>query len=338
MNPLTIGSLTFPNRIFFAPLAGISDFPFRKMALKYKPGCLFCEMVSIEALIRNDRKTYSMLDFSPDMHPIGAQLVGADPKGAREAAKIVEDLGFDLVDLNCGCPVNKVVGGGGGSALLKTPSLIGDIIKEMKDAVHIPVTVKARVGWDEKSVQIEELVRIAEDAGASIITIHGRTRKQAYTGGVNLEWIRRAKAAASTIKVFGNGDVFSPEAALEMLQVTKVDGLLLARGTFGSPWLVEDILCRLAGQPVAQKSLLDARDELLAHFEYIFSHFPEKKAILDMRRIGGWYIKRLKGTKFFRQALARSTSKEEIRTLITSFSLEEESLVDAEQLPPDTTD
>jgi tRNA-dihydrouridine synthase B len=338
MTPLTIGSCTFQNRIFIAPLAGISDFPFRQMALKYKPGCLFCEMVSIEALVRADRDTYSMLEFSPDQHPIGAQLVGANPKKARTAAKIIEDLGFDLVDLNCGCPVNKVVGDGGGSALLKTPRAIGDIIKEMKDATKIPVTVKVRAGWDEKSVHIEELVQIAEEAGASIITVHGRTRKQAYSGKVNLEWISRAKKAARKILVFGNGDIFSPQKAKEMLEATGVDGILLARGTFGAPWLIEDIQLLLQEKALPRRSLLASRDELLRHFEYVFSHFPEKKALLDMRRIGSWYIKRLRGTKLFRQTLVKCTSKEEIYTLICSFPFEEEPLHDADEFPPEKAD
>ncbi len=226
--PFFIGSVELPNNILYAPLAGCSDLPFRRMSCRYRPGIVYCEMVKIDALVRNDANTYRLLDYDADMHPIGAQLCGSKPKLVAEAARIVEDLGFDVIDFNCGCPVDKVTKDGSGSGMLKTPDLIGEMLSTMIGAVKIPVTVKIRAGWDDSTINAVEITRIAERAGAKAITIHGRTREQGYKGKANWDYIKACKDAAREILVIGNGDVFDPESALRIFAHTQCDAVLIS--------------------------------------------------------------------------------------------------------------
>lgn len=321
--PFKLGKLTLPNNVFYAPLAGCSDFPFRQMSAKYKPGLIYCEMVKMDALIRNDVGTFHILDYETDMHPIGGQICGSKPEIAGKAAKIVEDLGFDVVDLNCGCPVDKVTKDGSGSGMLKTPRLIGDVIANMVAAVKIPVTVKIRAGWDNSTINAEEIVRIAESAGASAICIHARTRQQGYKGPAHWDWIRAAKQAAKNIIVIGNGDLFSPQAAHEMFTQTGCDALLVARGTMGQPWIVEDILRSLENLPPVERTKEDCRSALLEHFEHTIRYHHPRRAVVDMRRVGCWYLKKSAGTRNFREKISRAASLEEVRELITHFPIEE---------------
>lgn len=317
------GKLVLPSNIFCAPLAGCSDLPFRRMTGKYQPGLIYCEMVKMEALIRSDSHTFQLLDYETEMHPIGGQICGSNPAIAGECAKIIEDLGFDVVDLNCGCPVDKVTKDGSGSGLLKTPELIGDILTNMIAAVKIPVTLKIRAGWDEKSINAAAITRIAEEAGATAICIHGRTREQGYKGPANWDYIKACKEVANQIIVIGNGDIVDAESGARMFQETGCDAILLSRGTFGQPWIIEDIYRRLEGQPAKERSGLDYRDSLLEHFKHVLSYRSERKAILEMRRIGCWYLKNAVGVKSFREALNRSKSTEEIGALLQSFPWEE---------------
>jgi tRNA-dihydrouridine synthase B len=323
---MKIGSVELPNNILFAPLAGCSDLPYRQMACRYRPGIVYCEMVKIDALVRHDPHTYKLLDYTPDMHPIGAQICGSKPHLIRDAAQIIEGLGFDIIDLNCGCPVDKVTKDGSGSGLLKTPDLIGEIISEMTAAVKIPVTVKIRVGWDEAHINATEVTRIAESAGAKAITVHGRTRAQAYKGPAVWKHIRDCKQAAKNILVIGNGDLFDVSSAEEMLSTTHCDGLLIARGAMGQPWIVEDILRSRQGLPPIERTVLDIKEALLAHFELIVRYQPERQALLDMRRVGCWYLKRLDGVKPLRIQINRSKSTRESFQAIEDFPWAEASL------------
>jgi nifR3 family TIM-barrel protein len=280
-------------------------------------------MVKMDAIVRSNGSSFRMLHYSADMHPIGAQLCGSNPKLAATAAKIIEDMGFDILDLNCGCPVDKVIQDGSGSGLLRTPTRIGDILANMIASVRIPVSVKVRVGWDDDHIIVEDLVRMAELAGASAITVHGRTRKQGYSGEANLEWIRAAKKQARVIKVIGNGDIFSAPAALRMLKETECDGVLLARGGIGQPWLADDI-CRLEkALSVPSRSPDERRAALLDHFEATLAYGNDHQAIADMRRVGCSYIGRLQGARHFREAFSRASSIQELRELIQSIPMEE---------------
>lgn len=321
-SPFQLGSLLLPNNIFYAPLAGCSDFPFRQMTAKYGPGLIFCEMVKMDALVRHDQNTFHILDYAKEMHPIAAQLCGSKPEIAGKAARIVEELGFDSIDLNCGCPVDKVTKDGSGSGMLKTPNLIGDVLSNMVAAVKIPVTVKIRAGWDEESIIAPFVTEIAEKAGAKAICIHGRTRKQGYKGPANWDYIKECKQVARTIKVIGNGDVVDGPSAERMFAYTGCDAVLVARGTMGQPWVIEDIIDYLTAKESRVRTLEDCRQGLLEHFYHIVDYQTPRKVVVDMRRIGCWYFKKAAGTRGFREAISRASDPKVIEELIHNFSLE----------------
>lgn len=319
VRPISLGKLKLPRNIFYAPLAGCSDFPFRKMSARYGKGLIYCEMVKMDALVRYDTGTFHILDYSHDMHPIGAQICGSNPLIAAQAARIVEDLGFDVIDLNCGCPVDKVTKDGSGSGLLKDPRRIGDIIANMVAAVSIPVTVKIRAGWDENSLVHEQIVQIAEQAGAKAICLHARTRVQAYTGSAKWEWIRQAKNAAKNILVIGNGDLFTPQAALDMFQTTGCDAVLISRGTLGQPWIAQDIEELANGQTVSERTIEQKKEALKEHFDAMVSYGSDRRTVIDMRRVGCWYLTKSQHTKNFREAISHASTIDECRAIIDAF-------------------
>lgn len=314
--PFFLGKLKLSSNIWYAPLAGCSDYPFRQLVNHFRPGLFFCEMVKIDALVRSDKTTLRMLDFDPSMHPIGAQICGTKPDLARQAARMVEEMGFDVLDLNCGCPVDKVTKDGSGSGMLKNPELIGEILSACKSAVSIPLTVKIRAGWDDDSIVVEDVVKIAEEAGAVAITVHGRTREQAYRGPANWEYIKRAKNAAKNILVIGNGDLYDGPSVEKMHQETGCDGFLIARGTMGTPWALQQIEEYFAGKTPSEFSVIEW---MRKHYTYIAAYQPERQAILDMRRVGCWYAKQLKGARHFRGQISQATSLEEVERLLVQL-------------------
>ncbi len=318
-----LGKLKLPNRIFYAPLAGCSDYPFRKMSAKYSPGLMHCEMVKMEALVRYDIHTFHMLDYCAGMHPIAAQLCGSNPALAAQSARIIEDLGFDVVDLNCGCPVDKVTKDGSGSGMLKTPDLIGEVVANMVAAVKIPVTVKIRAGWDEKQINAAEIVKIAEKAGAVSICVHGRTRAQGYRGPANWDYIKACKEAATTIKVVGNGDVIDGPSARRLFEYTGCDAALVARATMGQPWIVQEILSYLNGDAPTVYSLEDCRQALLEHYLCMQQYHNDNQICVDMRRVGCWYLKKASATRKFRDLISRVSNAYEIEDLIRYFPMSE---------------
>lgn len=322
--PIHFGSLKLANRIFYAPLAGCSDYPFRQMSAKYKPGLMYCEMVKMDALIRHDSGTFHILDYSKDMHPIGAQICGSKPAIAGQAAKIIEDLGFDVIDLNCGCPVDKVTKDGSGSGMLKTPELIGDVVSNMVAAVNIPVTVKVRAGWDDHTINAHEIIKIVEEAGAKAFCVHGRTRQQGYRGDANWDYIKACKQAARTIQVIGNGDIVDGPSAIKMMEYTGCDAVLVARATMGQPWIVNDILHYIENQVEPSHSLEECRQELYAHFLLAKKYYNDHRACVDTRRFGCWYLKKSLGTKQFRELISRAQSIQEVESLILDFPLIEQ--------------
>ncbi len=320
VKPLKLGNLSLPSNVFYSPLAGCSDYPFRQMAARYQIGLMFCEMVKMEALIRHEPSTYHLLDYDFSMRPIGGQLCGSKPKLAGPCARIIEELGFDVVDLNCGCPVDKVTKDGSGSGMLKNPELIGEVISNMVAAVTIPVTVKIRAGWDDENINASLITKIAEEAGAKAISIHGRTRQQKYTGKANWDHIKAAKMAATTIKVIGNGDVFDAQAGLSLFEQTGCDAILVSRGTFGTPWIAENIKRLDSAIPPL---IPNVKNHLLDHMTYIASYQTDRKALLDMRRIGCWYLRNGTGTKKLRESLNRSKDLMEIEKLIREYDWEQ---------------
>ncbi len=320
----SFGSKEFSSNVFYAPLAGCSDYPFRMMSAKYRPGLMYCEMVKMEPLVRRDPKTLKMLDYAASMRPIGGQICGSNPAIAGEAARIVEELGFDVVDLNCGCPVDKVTKDGSGSAMLKTPERIGETIANMVAAVKIPVTVKIRAGWDDSSINAAAITKIAEDAGAQAICIHGRTREQAYRGPANWDYIKACKQVAKRIKVIGNGDIMDPDSAQRILDYTGCDAILVARGTMGQPWIVEDILRHREGEEIRQRTTEECRQGLLEHFEYTVEYCQSTRALLDMRRVGCWYVKSAVGCRAFRGQISKAETLEQVRDLIKNYPFSNE--------------
>lgn len=319
LHPIAVDTLFLSSNVWYAPLAGCSDWPFRMMTSQWHPGLIFTEMVKMDALMRADRGTYELLHYSDSMHPIGAQIFGSSPRYAGSSARILSDMGFDVIDLNCGCPVDKVTKEGGGSGLLKNPLLIGEIVHAMANASSVPVTVKIRSGWDADHINVEEVVQIVESAGAKAVMVHGRTRNQGYTGHASLEWIGRAKRAAKKIPVLGNGDVVSPEAAWRMFSETGCDGIVIGRATMGKPWIVEDLRRAAAGLPPTSFSIEELRNFLRQHLEYIVSYKNERKALVDLRRVGCWYFSHLPHAKAFRGAIATAHSLAEVKTLVDTF-------------------
>lgn len=276
-------------------------------------------MVKMDALVRNDTSTYHILDYDDSMHPIGGQIVGSKPEIAGQAARIIEELGFDTIDLNCGCPVDKVTKDGSGSGMMQTPNKIGDVIANMVAAVNIPVTVKIRAGWDDDHINAHEITRIAEEAGAVAIAVHGRTRKQAYRGPANWDYIKACVEAATTIKVIGNGDVFDAEAAQRMVDQTGCDAVLVSRGTMGQPWIVEDILRHRQGLPPIERGIEQHRQALKEHFHHTLNYHNARRVAVDMRRVGCWYIKKSAGTRAFRGLISKASHPDEIKKLIDEF-------------------
>lgn len=317
-----LGHLQLPNNVFYAPLAGCSDYPFRMMSAKYRPGLMYCEMVKMDALVRHDQNTFHMLDFDKKMHPIVGQLCGSKPALAGQAARIIEDLGFDVVDLNCGCPVDKVTKDGSGSGMLKTPNLIGEVLANMVAAVKIPVTVKIRAGWDESLINAPQITQIAEQAGAEAICIHGRTRKQAYKGPANWDYIKDCKDVAKTIKIIGNGDVSDGLSAQRMFEHTGCDAVLVARGTMGQPWIAEDIIRHLLGEEPLERTMEWRRQGLLEHFLHTLDYHHARRVAVDMRRVGCWYFKKASGTRGFRDAISRAEHPDVVKELILNFPMD----------------
>ncbi len=318
--PLKFGQLELDTPVIYSPLAGCSDYPFRQMVRRYTKCLIFCEMVKMDALVRYDQGSFSLLEFSKEMHPIGGQIVGSKPELAGKSAQIIEELGFDVVDLNCGCPVDKVTKDGSGSGLLKEPQKIGEIISNMKAAVNIPVTVKIRAGWDADALNAPEVVKVAEEAGAAMITIHGRTRAQGYKGEADRDLIRAAKEAATTIKVAGNGDIFDVPSALHMFEHTGCDAILISRGTMGNPWLGEEITRALRGEAPTPRSPADRLTTLIEHLECIRGYRNAKRAALDIRRVGCWYCKESPGVSELRGKLSRVKEIDQAKQLILEYA------------------
>ncbi|MGE3953993.1 MAG: tRNA dihydrouridine synthase DusB [Parachlamydiales bacterium] len=318
--PLRLGSLELETPVIYSPLAGCSDYPFRQMVRRYTRCLMFCEMAKMDALVRYDQGTFSLLEFSEEMHPIGGQIVGSKPELAAKSAQIIEELGFDLVDLNCGCPVDKVTKDGSGSGLLQQPQKIGEIIANMRAAVKIPVTVKIRAGWDADHLNAPEIVKIAEEAGAAMITIHGRTRSQGYTGQANRDLIRSAKQAATTIKVAGNGDIFDVPSALHMFEHTGCDAIMISRGTMGNPALGEMITRALCGEAWEEPTPEERLHRLIEHLECIRPYRNSRRAALDIRRVGCWYCKESRGISDLRSKLSRVQEIDEAKALVLEYA------------------
>ena len=322
MSSLKIGALEIPSKIIQSPMAACTDLPFRIIAREKGLRFSFLEMLSAQALVRANDKTLRLMKSVPEDRPLGAQLLGCDPQNMADAAKIIEDLGFDSLDLNLGCPVRKVTSNGEGSALLKDPQKAGRIFDAIKNAVkRIPVTVKMRKGFqDESGAEAVALAKVAEASGLAAITVHGRTQAQGYTGKADYEAIGKVKSAVK-IPVIGNGDVISIEDALRLKEVSGCDGIMIGRAGLGNPWVYRELDCAFNGAniPVQAPGILERRQTLLKHFDLEIQHLGDYYAAVNMRRIVYWYTGGLPNAKALRVAICQTKDLSLIRRLIEEF-------------------
>jgi tRNA-dihydrouridine synthase B len=318
---IKLKNLEIKSGVVQSPMAGCTDLAYRLLSREYGMEFSFLEMVSAEALVRKNAGTEELMKTVPADAPLGAQIVGCRPEAMGEAARMVEDLGYALLDINFGCPVPKIYGNGAGSALLNRPIQAREIFKAMrKGAKTIPLTVKMRLGVNDPSgAEAAQIAKIAEEEGLDAVSVHGRTRAQGYSGSANYEAIGRVKAAVN-IPVFGNGDINSGEDALRMKKIAGVDGVMVGRGGLGNPWLFKKIEASLEGRVDSREpSFEEKKKALLKHFELELAHRDEQTAVLHMRRIACWYFKNLPGSAEFRGKLNFCKTASELRTLIDGF-------------------
>ena len=317
---LKIGNIELKNRIVLAPMAGVCNSAFRKIIKEMGVGLIYAEMVSDKALVYNSKKTENMLYMEECERPIAQQIFGSDKDTFVIAAKkIYEEMRPDIIDINMGCPVPKVaVRAQAGSALLKNPEKIREIVEAVVKAVPIPVTVKIRAGWDSNSINAVEVAKICEEAGASAITIHGRTRSQGYTGHVDYNIIKQVKEAVS-IPVIGNGDIVDIESAKRMFD-TGVDGIMIGRGCLGNPWLIRNLVNYFEkGIESREPSYRERIDMCFHHLEYLISLKCEKVAVLEMRSHIAWYVKGLPGSVEVKNACFKATTIEELKDILKNY-------------------
>ena len=310
-----IGNVEIKNRIVLAPMAGISNSAFRRIAKEMGVGLVVAEMVSDKAIFYGSKKTIDMLYMKEEERPISQQIFGSDKDSFVYAAKyILETMKPDIIDINMGCPVPKVATRAqAGSALLKNPDKVYEIVKAIVDAVNVPVTVKIRSGWDEKSINAVEIAKVIEKAGASAITVHPRTRSQGYSGKADWNIIKQVKDAVN-IPVIGNGDIKSCYDAKRMLDETNCDAVMIGRGLLGNPWLIRDCIDYLNNKKIKEVSILDRLNMVLKHFNYLLEFKEEKIAVLEMRTQVCYYLKGI--SKEYKQKFMQINSTEEFIKLV----------------------
>ena len=318
MNKLKIGSVELNNPFILAPMAGVCDLPFRLLC-KEKGAAMVCtEMVSAKAIYYNNKNTKELLKIDKNEGPVSLQLFGSEPKLMAEMAKRIEEIPFDILDFNMGCPVPKVVNNGEGSALMKNPVLAGHIIEAMANAISKPVTVKIRAGFDAGHINAVEIAKIAENSGAAAITVHARTREQYYSGKADREIIRLVKEAV-TIPVIGNGDIDCYESAKHMLEYTGCDGVAIGRGAEGNPWIFEELNAKYAGLDYNKPSLEEVKEMIMRHARMLIDYKGEYIGIREMRKHAAWYTAGFKGASKLRGRLNEASSIESLEEIIMGF-------------------
>lgn len=316
-----IGDVEVKNKVVLAPMAGVCNSAFRRIIKEMGCGLLYAEMVSDKAIVYDNEKTKNMLYMTEEERPIAQQIFGSDKDSFVKAAKIIEEsMHPDIIDINMGCPVPKVaVKSQAGSALLKNPDKIYEIVKAVKEAVNVPVTVKIRSGWDSKSINAVEVAKICERAGASAITVHARTRSQGYSGKADWDIIKKVKESVN-IPVIGNGDILSALDAKRMLDETGCDAIMIGRGTLGNPYLIKQVVTYLEnGNLLPEQNPIDKMKTCLKHFDYLLKIKPEKVAVLEMRTHGAWYLKGLKDSVSVKNKLYQIKTKEEFINTIQEY-------------------
>ena len=315
MSPLKIGNVEMQNPLVLAPMAGVTDLPFRVLCKEQGAGLICMEMVSAKAILYKNRNTEELLTIDSKEHPVSLQLFGSDPDIISEIAKQIEERPFDILDLNMGCPVPKVVNNGDGSALMKNPRLAGEIIEKTARAIKKPLTVKIRKGFDDAHVNAVELAHIAQESGAAAVAVHGRTREQYYAGHADWDIIRQVKEAVS-IPVIGNGDIRTPEDVAAMAEQTGCDGYMIARGAEGNPWIFRQILHYFdTGEHLARPDFSEVTEMLLRHAKMQIDCKGDYTGIREIRKHAAWYTAGYRNSSKLRGRINEVENYEQLEAL-----------------------
>lgn len=318
---ISIGGVEIKAPVILAPMSGVTDRPFRALVKRYGSSLLVTEMIASEAMIRATRESVQKAQAGLDERPVSVQLAGCKPPVMAEAARLNAELGADIIDINMGCPVKKVVGGHAGSALMRDLDYAGSLIEATVKAVDLPVTVKMRTGWDDSSRNAPELAKIAEELGAKMITVHGRTRCQMYTGRADWRFVRKVRDAVS-LPLIVNGDIVDGETAAEALSQSGADGVMVGRGCYGRPWQIHQIQTYLTtGERLPDPPLAEQADLVLTHFDAMIAHYGAFTGVRMARKHLGWYTKGLPGSAAFRESFNRIADADAARRAIESFYL-----------------
>lgn len=316
---MQIGNVKIKNNLILAPMAGVTDLPFRLLCKEMGCGMLYTEMVSAKAILYNNRNTEELMQLTEGENPIALQLFGSEPDIMAEIAKRVEERPFDIIDVNMGCPVPKVVNNGEGSALMKNPKLVGQIVKAMSSAIKKPLTIKIRKGFNDDMVNAVEIAKIAEDNGAAAIAVHGRTREQYYSGKADWEIIAKVKDAVS-IPVIGNGDVKSAEDAIAMQKQTGCDGVMIGRGSQGNPWIFKRINHYIeTGELLPPPAIEDVKQMILRHAALQRQYKGEYIGIREMRKHFAWYTAGYPNSAALRNRINYIETFEELEKMVSEM-------------------
>lgn len=316
INKLKIGNVELPNNLILGPMAGVTDLPFRLLCKEQGAGLLCMEMISAKAILYKNKNTETLLAIDEKEKPVSLQLFGSDPDIVSQIAHQIEDRPFDILDINMGCPVPKIVNNGEGSALMKNPVLAGKIIEKTVKAINKPVTVKIRKGFDDEHVNAVEMAKIAEESGASAVAVHGRTREQYYSGKADWDIIRQVKEAVK-IPVIGNGDLLTAEDVISMQEQTGCDGFMIARGAQGNPWIFKQILSYFENGTIMERPGYDEVKEMILRQARMMMEFKgDYTAIREIRKHASWYTMGYPNSSKLRDEINHVESYEELEELL----------------------